>query len=386
MNTPTRTDAAIGVALSGGGIRAMVLHLGVLDHLAEQRLLEQIGYLSTASGGSLLIGLLLKHAGNRWPSSQQYLKEIAPAIERTLLQTNLQAAYATRLALPWNWLRFPTRAEIMAEAIEEEWGVKAKLSDLPNAPIWAINCTTLETGRRWRFKAGTMGDYMYGYAKAPDFAVARAIAASAAFPGGISPLRIRTQDYEWYKYESWDSDKQIPTTGHGSTVHLADGGVYDNLALEPFFDASRGRLKDDAKCNFVLVSDAGKPLRMIEPTLLARWLGLSLRVTDIIHSQARALRIRQWAGFLSANPGVGVLIDIGVSPCECIRRASKRGVAIPSAVERSVLLDDAQCTALSGHKTNLLRPTADSFTALRRLGKELTAVNLALYAGNLAGS
>lgn len=386
MNAPTRSDAAIGLALSGGGIRAIGLHLGVLEHLAELRLLESVRYVSTASGGSLLIGLLFKHAGNRWPSSADFLGQIAPAIERTLLHTNLQLAYFRRLARPWNWLRFPSRGEIMADAIQAEWGITARLSELPDAPTWAINCTTLESGRRWRFKAGTIGDYMYGYAKAPDFAVVRALAASAAFPGGISPLRIRTCGYDWYKYESWESTNQIASTANGRTVHLADGGVYDNLALEPFFNASGGRLKDDAKCNFIVVSDAGKPLRMVEPTPVVRWLGISTRVTDIIHSQARALRIRQWAGFLAENPGTGILIDIGVSPADCIRRASKRGVTIPEEIECRTFLNDADSLAFSDHKTTLLKPSADSLSGLRRLGRELAAVNFAVYAGNLTAS
>ena len=50
----------IALALSGGGIRAMVFHLGVLKYLSEQNKLEEISHISTVSGGSLIIGLLLK--------------------------------------------------------------------------------------------------------------------------------------------------------------------------------------------------------------------------------------------------------------------------------------------------------------------------------------
>ena len=51
----------IALALSGGGIRAMVFHLGVLKYLSEQNKLEEISHISTVSGGSLIIGLLLKY-------------------------------------------------------------------------------------------------------------------------------------------------------------------------------------------------------------------------------------------------------------------------------------------------------------------------------------
>ncbi len=47
----------IVLALSGSGTRAIAFHVGVLRLLAEKGVLEQIGELSTVSGGSLLVGL-----------------------------------------------------------------------------------------------------------------------------------------------------------------------------------------------------------------------------------------------------------------------------------------------------------------------------------------
>lgn len=53
-------SASISMALSGGGIRAMLFHLGVLRLLAERRLVERVTRISTVSGGSLLVGLMLQ--------------------------------------------------------------------------------------------------------------------------------------------------------------------------------------------------------------------------------------------------------------------------------------------------------------------------------------
>jgi len=44
----------VGLALSGGGIRSATFNLGVLQALAELRLLNRIDYLSTVSGGGYL--------------------------------------------------------------------------------------------------------------------------------------------------------------------------------------------------------------------------------------------------------------------------------------------------------------------------------------------
>ena len=44
----------LGLALSGGGFRASLFHVGVLAHLAESGLLRQVEVLSCVSGGSIL--------------------------------------------------------------------------------------------------------------------------------------------------------------------------------------------------------------------------------------------------------------------------------------------------------------------------------------------
>src|SRR5262249_13190420 len=47
-------EDAIGLALSGGGIRSATFSLGVLVALARRNVLPQIDYLSTVSGGGYL--------------------------------------------------------------------------------------------------------------------------------------------------------------------------------------------------------------------------------------------------------------------------------------------------------------------------------------------
>ena len=55
----TRRDGVwIALALSGGGVRAAVFHLGVLARLASDDLLERVTFLSTVSGGSMAVGLV----------------------------------------------------------------------------------------------------------------------------------------------------------------------------------------------------------------------------------------------------------------------------------------------------------------------------------------
>ena len=51
-------DNFVGLALSGGGIRSATFNLGVLQALAELKLLQRIDYLSTVSGGGYIGGWL----------------------------------------------------------------------------------------------------------------------------------------------------------------------------------------------------------------------------------------------------------------------------------------------------------------------------------------
>jgi len=75
----------IAVAMSGGGFRASLFHLGVLRRLAELGWLKRVDALSTVSGGSI-IGALVAINWQRW------IDEGAdgPAFERLILNPFVQ--------------------------------------------------------------------------------------------------------------------------------------------------------------------------------------------------------------------------------------------------------------------------------------------------------
>ena len=57
----------IGLALSGGGVRAAAFHLGVLRRLAAEGLLERVSVISTVSGGSLVTAAVMAEARGATP-------------------------------------------------------------------------------------------------------------------------------------------------------------------------------------------------------------------------------------------------------------------------------------------------------------------------------
>lgn len=310
MTTP---HPSIALALSGGGIRAMVFHLGVMKHLAERGLLEHVAKVSTVSGGSLLIGLLLQQNQMRWPTSEQFLAHSLPALRASLCARSLQWGAARQLLNPMNWRFLLSRANLLARALQREWQVQGTLADLPQAPEWSINGTTAENGKRFRFKRHDIGDYMLGYASAKRFPLASALAVSAAFPGGFGPLALDAHRFDWRK-RSWDEPPEAakPVDAPYRKLHLYDGGVYDNMGLEPFFDTGRQRPKYDGV--FIICSDAGAPLASGFSKGPLNVFRLK-RVADIMSEQSRSLRVRSFVQFLqvTSSGGAYLCISTGIS-------------------------------------------------------------------------
>ena len=252
MEEEIKTKQGIALALSGGGFRATVFHLGVLARLAEQNRLEDVCFLSTVSGGSLCIGLVYSINGFTWPNSKEFLNKVIPKA-RELITT-----YDLQLKIIWRVLRSPlgifnTRADDLSTLMREVWGVTINLCDLPKHPRWMINATCYETGKNWRFERFRMGDYIFGYTYDTTITLSDAVAASGGFPGLIGPLILNTKPFKWFKYtdkgkgmkELMDPDSHITRKTEKidpmfSKLHFWDGGVYDNLGLEGLHNFNEG--------------------------------------------------------------------------------------------------------------------------------------------------
>ncbi len=348
----TDTPRPVALVLSGGGIRAMVFHLGVLRLLAERGMLERVTKISTVSGGSLLIGLMFQECRLAWPSSEAFLAQVYPALRSKLCSRSLQWGAARQLLRPANLRFLLSRANLLARALSEEWGITAKLTDLPRSPEWSINGTTAENGKRFRFKAAELGDYELGYAAPGNFPLVNALAVSAAFPGGFGPLTLDASKFVW-KRRPWGApigSEAVVDIGY-RRLHLYDGGVYDNLGLEPYFDAGRGRSKLSSES--IVVSDAGAPLAPGFSFGAFNMFRLK-RVADIMSDQAHALRVRTFSTYLQAEPGRGAFIYIGTplntsGKCESAEYAAR----FPTTLRR-LKLEEFDRLARHGYESTKL--------------------------------
>lgn len=258
----------VALAVSGGGYRAMLFHLGSFLRLYELGILRRLDRISSVSGGSITSAKIALE-WDKLNSRDDYFRHVVAPV-RTLAGITLDVkAGLSGIFLPG------TIAEHVAKAYRKHLFGDATLQDLPDEPRFVINATNVETGTLWRFSRPYMRDYRVGKVDNPRVPLADAVAASSAFPPVLSPMVLRCDESDFT-----DLEPGI-TPGFLEEISLTDGGVYDNLGLETVWKRYRT----------VLVSDAGGKVAL-DPSPASDWAFHAKRVLDIIHEQVSSLRKR----------------------------------------------------------------------------------------------
>ena len=267
------TDAGpspgIGLAISGGGYRAMLFHLGSFLRLFEVGLLTKLDRISSVSGGSITsakIGLEWGRLTNR----NQFMKHVVGPI-RTLAGITIDVpSVAGGILLPGSV------ADRISGFYRKHLFGDATLQQLPNSPRFVINATSVETGSLFRFSKPYLRDWRVGKIDNPNVPLADAVTASSAFPPVLSPFVLEVDPADFSVVEPGVDPKFL------SDISLTDGGVYDNLGLETVWK----------RYQTVLVSNAGGLLTP-DPSPPADWARHALRAIEIIHGQVSSVRQRQ---------------------------------------------------------------------------------------------
>lgn len=275
----------IALCLSGGGFRASLFHLGVARRLHETGLLGALATFSSVSGGSVFAGFLAGRMIERGWSSLAEIADWAVDVEAPFLELASRdlRTWPVLAHLPWNWLDPDPRARHMARRYRARVSGR-RLAELPEAPRFVFLATDLTFGASYVFERRRVGSYRAGYARPGEVTIGDAVSASAAFPPVFGPLRppVDPAQYRRGAYTGADRDRLR------RALRLSDGGVYDNLGLEP-------ALKDH---DAVIVSDCGAPFPFrASPLPLLR----HLRYPAVIMSQVQSLRVRQLMALLSGR-------------------------------------------------------------------------------------
>ncbi|HEV8434040.1 MAG TPA: patatin-like phospholipase family protein, partial [Thermoanaerobaculia bacterium] len=359
----------IGLALSGGGFRASLFHIGVLAKLAELDLLRDVEVISCVSGGSIIGAhyyIELKKRLESGKTTRDDYIELVRDVEKNF-RAGVQKNVRTRIAAsPLAGLKMAcrsgySRSDRVAELYQQHLydrtasnGKKAPraMSELlvePQAflpevdgdkfhpkydnwrldakvPMLVLNATSLNTGHNWQFSAKRMGEPPHainvtidaipryrrvelGAKDVPeahrDIPIANAVAASACVPALFEPLVLR----------GLYPDR---------TVRLVDGGVHDNQGLASLLEQN---------CRVILASDAsGQMKETVNPGGSVS--GAFGGSNGILQARVREAQFDQLSALLRAEAIQGAMFihltkELDAPPVPWIGAESQRAYAKP---------------------------------------------------------
>ena len=256
------------LCLSGGGFRAVLFHLGAIRRLDELGILGHVRTISAVSGGAVIANLLA-HPELGWPDPTggparvQGLEELVARTVATLTARNLRTLALLSHFRPGARRRSDgyLRAHVLADELERAvpWWATDLREHRRSGPAILTSATEIGYGVSWLFAdassikpRGRIGDHRLGYAAPPPgLRLVDAVAASCAYPPFFPPMELDGAHLGLVG-GSPDIDESVQTQESiRRRIQLADGGIYDNLALEPVW-------ADHAD---VLVSDGGAVFR-----------------------------------------------------------------------------------------------------------------------------
>ena len=283
-----------GLALSGGGFRAMLFHLGSLWRLNEMAILPELSAVSSVSGGALLAGVLAV----RW-SRLRFRNDVAENFEEEIVAPTLSVSGRT-IDVPGILCGIFTGTRTLEGFYERHLVGKATLRDLPDYPEFIFNAYHLESGRNWTFSKYRMHSWRIGDLERPATSMTKVLAASSAFPPAFPPVRLKLEPGDFQRSEFAD---HYHRNEFRETVTLGDGGVYDNLGVHAIRDLSD-----------ILVSDGGSPLQVSTMPRWKFWTNRITRAIDTAVEQTRALRRSYLMNQLTNGEKNGTLWTVRTAP------------------------------------------------------------------------
>lgn len=272
-------DNRVGMALSGGGYKAAIFHLGVLTRINEIGRLGAIHRFSSVSGGSITAGVLASNWKDLSFDASGVATNFDALIYKPLIEFCRGASIDVSAGFAGVLSPGKTAADQVAQAYAEKLFGSKSLQDLPDewsGPRFIFNATNAQLNSLVRMSQAYLADHRVGLLPNPDIPLARVVAASSAFPPFLSPLVLKLPT-AIPSAPGADSNK----SPYNKQLELTDGGVYDNLGIEAIWK----------RCKTLIVSNAGNPFAdKANPS--NDWISQLQRTVSMIHRQAENNRLR----------------------------------------------------------------------------------------------
>ena len=386
-----KPDHRIGLALSGGGFRAVAFHLGVLRALDDRGVLEHVEVLSTVSGGSLIGAMWaysnedfatfdrkvadLLRSGLNWKIARSFLlsrrtPQIAASATASAAGKAVEMIGTTASRVGGRVVRRPrTRS---SEPPVLQWANRtAAVQDVftrilgdaricePKRDLHVIvNACDLRSGSAFRFGSDESGCSRYGRLTDNNVPVALAVAASAAYPVALPALDVR--------WNFTDRNGNVST----ERLLLTDGGVFDNLGtscLEP--DRNPRYSTNVHPVDYIISADAGQGVMEANRYPLW-WAGRMKRSFESVYRKVQ-------------DTGKGLIYRHGDLD-------NLQGFILPFLGQRDdqlrtiVPADLVRREEVIGYPTNFSKMSAGDLERISLRGEQLTRMMIEAHAPNVA--
>lgn len=426
---PEEADVgAIGVALSGGGVRAALFSLGVLMYIVRSGLNRQVAMVTSVSGGSITNAAvaaagdlskmtaeqfdpICRRLANRLAKQGSFflprLRSLVPPVltlvvlypivlmialwlggERDMrwmvnnaliIASFALAGFITPLGVRILF-RQPTQRRVyrrLLHSVRDEakrpGNPAFSLDKLADSDVTHVLCATeLVSGQPMFFSRDWVYSPTFGWGEA-RVGADRAVYASAAFPGVFPPLKLPTAPL---KMGGGESNRHRP-----SYLVLADGGVYNNLGNDWFNLAERAatvpfgldsRFQPPPRIDYQIIVNASSPSKVmpVPKVPLVRKFLMFTRMMTVLYENTLRPRITQ----LDSQPRHNAtVIDIAMSPLELADRAKGGGGSDDRVVRRVDNLRVQLARLSDDYWAELVDETSLLKTTLTSVGNERAA-------------
>jgi predicted acylesterase/phospholipase RssA len=329
----------LGLALSGGGFRASLYHLGLLRFLRDAGILSQVTHITSVSGGSIIAAHLALNWERYNGKPEDFDAAATEFLDFVRLDVRNRIARRFPLTLPLRWPRrlvgFSNRKLTRTGLLEYHYerylyGDKS-LFELPEAPQLHILATNLSEGCLCSFNRDGIlmvrrqagGGFRLDPIHIGLATVAMAVTASSAFPGFFPPLELTGTEVG-------------AGAGEFGRQAYTDGGVFDNLGVRMFHCLQRSLLDENPLCRDDFVDFRATATTLVEASKSAEETPLR-RIAQIL-----AVACRQPDLLLLPN---GAALRRAVSPVA----EDETGEALPHLPTRlGAALSDNEDAVLAG--------------------------------------
>lgn len=291
----------IAIALSGGGYRAAMFHLGTLSYLYHLQseegdtFLDMVNTISTISGGTITgLWYMMQYANDN--ISDESFRELY----HKLRKSNVVEKGLHNLLINKRKSLIKEMVEIYDKEFFNGTRFDVILNKIDSGHIhhFSANGTDFSSGYAFRFQAsrriknidqkfsrGFIGNNnnRIPWDMAKQIKLSEMLAVSSCFPGGFEPMFFPS-DFDFYNEQS-DIDKN-----EINDIPLMDGGIVDNQGIEPIllansqmqYDDERAKGNKDFPClDLIIVSDVTSPeTETITKCSYNKLTQLSMRMAD----------------------------------------------------------------------------------------------------------